>query len=208
MGSDAALLDVLGSVRWQLFCSLSFYTNGRPHYVPPVGKQISAAFGWMRTFCNWYHIHFRKQLLFALRQERGETGGRPHLHALVGGLPNGVVNSARSRVSMQAEWEKFGGGMSRVREFGFDESGDYLIKPETWNGADAYEGAKFGNQDCQVTISHSVWEQVAKRRGLVIKVAGERERDSVGKQDGLRRWSVSNPLRHPYDTTPYTARRV
>ena len=68
-----------------------------------------------RKVAKWHGVHFHR-LLWALRQEPGEIGGRLHFHALIGGLPSYAV-SVPTCFSIMAAWERLGGGLARCREF-------------------------------------------------------------------------------------------
>lgn len=191
------MIHVLGLVDWQLFTTLTFKQAQLPERV-----RLAMAFGWLRGIAKAAHVHFKLELIWCLRLEHGELGGRLHFHALVGGLPERFPRSIRSRMQAKNSWEAFGGGMARVREFNSALSGeDYMLKDDKWllqRGADAYESAKFGSSTCQLMFSETGWLAAGARVGRLVEPSGFVSRDSRVRPAVLHR---RNPLAHPYDTT-------
>jgi hypothetical protein len=206
MDNEDALVYLLRHVSWQWFGSLTFYDKRAPHRTPPEWKQISLAFAWMRTFCRWYGVHFTRGLLWVLRAERGERNAREHLHGLFAGLPVNAM-SLPGIFAAKNSWERFGGGNARLRRFNaIMEDGSYLLKPDLWNGGDAYESAKFGSGACRLFISHTTWEQIAQSRGVSPELLEFRKKHDVGRPLDVA-YGRCNPLSHPYDSTRYTLSR-
>lgn len=136
----------LARVNWDYFTTLTF-TNPLPR------EHVRRA-----MFLEWLtEVSIvcktpRKNLLIALRCEQGEIGGRPHLHALVGGVPS--CNKMSLRSEMFRLWRKVAnGGMPDIRNFDRSLAGaDYICK---CLGANAYEISKFSIAE-ETTLSDSV----------------------------------------------------
>ena len=83
---------------------------------------------------------------WVVREERGETGGRYHFHALLAGLPPSRRNNVE-RFSLKAIWSEVGGGFADVRSFDARLPGAaYVLKGlESWShlNANAYELRRF-----------------------------------------------------------------
>jgi len=93
-----------------------------------------------------------KNLLIALRCEQGEIGGRPHFHALVGGLTS--CNGFSIQSQMIRSWKTITGNAKGDFRF-YDRSlagADYVCK---CLGANAYEVNKFSLAE-ETTLSDSV----------------------------------------------------
>ena len=93
-----------------------------------------------------------KDLLIALRCEQGEIGARPHLHALVGGVPS--CNKMSLRSQMFRQWKIIANnGDADFRLYDRSLAGaDYICK---CLGAKAYEVNKFSLAE-ETTLSDSV----------------------------------------------------
>jgi len=78
-------IHVLEPSNWQLFGSFTFKSERIPERI-----RLCMWFKLIRGVCKWHGINFHR-LLWALRQEPGEIGGRTHFHALIGGLPPHAV---------------------------------------------------------------------------------------------------------------------
>jgi len=93
-------------------------------------------FRWLRKVSDDTETNFHR-LLFVTREERGEIGGREHVHCLIGGLRR---KSKDSMFRAMASWTS---GFSRIHPFDPRLVGvDYVLKGDS--GAAQYEGAKFG----------------------------------------------------------------
>lgn len=175
---------------WDLFVTLTFVRETMPMVL-----RRKYWFEFARTLAGNYSVHFRR-LLWMLRTERGEQGGRFHYHALVGGLPHHARHE-RTCLVLMSQWEhqrplvqrrapdgtlrmlsRFC-GMARVRVFDPGMDGlDYFVEETTEGGsriytlmgANKYETEKFGEADT-VEISESCL-YVMKTR-----VRYERDRD-------------------------------
>lgn len=145
------MFETLTRVNWDVFGHLTFKAlKPRPvlySYVWRLVRHVSDVSG--RPY---------RELLVALRYERGEMGGRPHFHVLVGGTkaPNMTTLSFQL-----VDWWKKTTGSQQVRFRPYCPCGgaeDYLIKECGWNfaGANGYELGKFDRAD-DVTLSRSVF---------------------------------------------------
>jgi len=143
-------IHTLEPCNWQLFGSFTFTSERIPERI-----RLCMWFKLAREVSKWHGVHFPR-LLWALRQEAGEIGGRTHFHALIGGLPPHAVNE-RTCFSVMAAWERLGGGMARCRVFDRTRNGPgYILKCLQDSGADAYESAKFGDSRCHLMVAKSV----------------------------------------------------
>jgi len=158
-------LEGLRGVPWQLFCTFTFKDCGPAGLIPSPRKRSTMLFSTFRDLASFSGIHFRS-LLWLVRGEFGEIGGRFHYHALIAGLPPSAVTTRRC-LSLMSQWESHGGGMARVRLF--DDSLDgvsYCLKDVgvgALAGANAYELSKFGGA-CDVTLSKSLLEAFERGR--------------------------------------------
>ena len=152
-------------IDWQFFGSFTFKSERLPERV-----RLSVYFAAMRRVAKQLRVHF-PNLLWCLRQERGETTARRHFHHLLAGLPRQAVTPTTCFFTMWA-WEQAGGGMARVRLFNphLNDAG-YLLKclGYSTDGGDVYESAKFGGSHCELMLSNAA-EKVIRRRSM-------RERD-------------------------------
>lgn len=150
---ETALTYTLQRVRWQFFGTLTFKSVKLPERV-----RLTMFFALVRRLCRWHKVPFRRGV-WALRQERGEIGGRRHFHFLIAGLPPDAVQAATC-MSLKAQWEELGGGMARVRKYDSREQGlEYLLKclNATNAGANLYEVTKFSHAADEVMLSNSIW---------------------------------------------------
>jgi len=142
-------IHTLSTVDWQFFGSLTFRSERHSERV-----RLAMWFALARRLAKWNRVHFLN-LLWCLRMEKGEIGGRKHFHCLISGLPEGSVNVATC-FSIMRQWERFGGGMARVRIYNPAlHGGEYILKC-LGSGADVYESAKFGEVGRDLMLSKSV----------------------------------------------------
>jgi len=99
-------------------------------------------------------------LPWCLRLERGEINDRLHHHFLLTGLPE-VAACIPTCFAMMRTWEnKLRGGHARIRLFDPRLSGvDYIAECLGYDGADAYESAKFGLNGRELMYSKAVWDK-------------------------------------------------
>lgn len=149
----------LSPIPWQFFCSLTFRGIGLANPSLKAGVvRVTMWFSLFRAFARKFGVA-QSKILWCLRQEAGEVGGRMHLHALIGGVPGGLVND-RTSMWLMHQWEhELRGGYARIRVFDPSLAGvDYTLKDLLETGIDAanaYESCKFSRSD-QVLVSKSV----------------------------------------------------
>lgn len=102
----------------------------------------------------------KDRLLYVVRREAGELGGRLHEHALLAG-DRGHSPTPQHCYRFRHVWSdviKAGMADARVWASGLDAIG-YVTK-----GADAYEAGKFGRNTSVVTLSEAVVHLVSHMR--------------------------------------------
>ena len=150
-------LRVMGKIEWQFFATLTFKIERLPERV-----RLSLFFALLREFCGEFDLKFR-YLLWCLRQENGEVGGRRHFHFLLSGVREASVNLATCFWLMD-KWEKLGGGMARIHVFDSRlNAGSYILKRNGFrispvDAGDAYESAKFASKACELMLADRVWK--------------------------------------------------
>lgn len=197
---ENATVYLLRDVPWQLFLTLTWRS------VKSDGVRFKTLFAFLRTTSEWAGVHFH-QLLWAVRQERGELGGRLHFHVLVGGIPKPKVNLSLV-FALRGAWRKHGGGMSVVTpyyaglgavEYSFGgeircTEGTRLSARSSVAGT-AYENQKFGTT-ADVMLAKSVSAMLRSRA-----VANERKtRNSSSTQTG----AIAYPFPVQAKATPET----
>ena len=148
-------------IDWQFFGSLSFKSERLPERV-----RLAVYFAMMRGVAKQFRAYF-PDLLWCLRQERGEMTARRHFHYLLAGLPRQAVTPTTCFYQM-ATWERVGGGMARVSRFDPRLNGaGYILKCLGYSadGGDHYESAKFGGGHCELMLSNAA-EKVILRRSM------------------------------------------
>lgn len=167
-------LHALAAVNWQYFCSFSFRSE---KHCARFGPQMFVAL--VRIQARSFRVHF-SEILWCLRRERGESTGRPHLHAVIAGLPPSA--GARNCLALMSQWERLGGGMARVSVYDSSLDGlDYILKgsgltestAKRWAG-DYHELSKFGGL-CDVTLSESVCRYLQNRMRYGLRGVGGHE---------------------------------
>lgn len=151
----------MGAIPWQFFGSLTFrgITLANPSRRATTIR-VTQFFAFWRRFCRQFRIPDHR-LLWVLRQEAGEVGGRMHLHCLIGGVPEPLVNE-RTCFWLMHQWsddDKLANGFARVRVVdSILVSVEYackgLLETEI-TPAHAYESLKFRDSD-QIVVSKSV----------------------------------------------------
>lgn len=99
------------------------------------------------------------RLEWIIREELGEATNRLHWHALVAGLPQGII-TPNTCMFMMGYWEGIGGGIARIRVYDVNrDATSYIAKGledlTMSGGANSYEVGKFGhgrNQDSLMLI--------------------------------------------------------
>lgn len=157
----------LAFIPWQIFGNVTFATVPRPR---------------VRWGQMWRHLRERiratglpyQRAFIAVRHERGEQGGRPHFHYLLGGLPFFVNLKSWSFQSRHA-WKTLTGAMSVVTPYDHAQPGvAYVLKGLNLlgTGGQQYELGKFGWQDNELMLSESVYRYLRCRLSLVRDGAG------------------------------------
>lgn len=151
-------------VNWQIFVTLTLPDNLLEAGEARHGRVL---FAFLRKAADFGGVHFHS-LLWCLRSERGEKGGRLHYHALMGGFPPRVQTpdgrsysptSIRGRFVLKNTWEQLVHAMARVQLFNDGLPGvGYVLK-----GGAAYEAGKFSSSADRVTVSTSVQRIIAER---------------------------------------------
>jgi len=144
----SGLLTHIQRTEWQFFVTCT-YRNSR---TMSEAVRRPMQFQFLRRLAEFGGGGRRKiafsDLQWVIREEFGEVTNRLHWHALVTGLPNGLV-SENTCLYMMGFWEGIGGGMSRIRVYDADEDGaDYIAKglesaDWTTQGANGYEVGRF-----------------------------------------------------------------
>ena len=161
---DSPELQVLGKIAWQFFATLTFKSERLPERV-----RLALFFALLREFCAQFDLKFAF-LLWCLRQERGESGGRRHFHFLLAGARETLVNLTTCFWLMD-KWEKLGGGMARIHVFDSRlNAGSYILKRNGFridavDVGDAYESAKFASKACELMLADRVWKVAGWRSG-------------------------------------------
>lgn len=138
---------ILGLVHWDLFGHLTLPDNLLDAGPERLG---SVVFAWLRRVAVFGKVEF-SELPWCARFERGEKGGRLHLHTLISGLPRKAASS-KFRFACKNEWERIVVAMARVYQFNDGLPGiAYLLK----EGA-GYELDKFTGRTDVVIVSRTV----------------------------------------------------
>lgn len=164
---------------WQFFANMT-YRNSR---TMSTKARRAMQMQWLRRLALIGHKN-REGLLYRtrfedlewiIREELGEQTQRLHWHALLSGLPPGIVTPNTCMFSM-GYWEGIGGGMARVRVYDPEQdAASYVLKglegtSDKWsvNGANAYEVGKFkgqqGQEPLMLIVSDSLqakWKRAA-----------------------------------------------
>lgn len=129
---------IIGAVKWDIFCTLTYRTE-----CTRVERAVQDGRDWLEGL----RVRMRQEepeWFWFLRPERGEIGGRIHLHALLRVRPRFrtlfVLPNKGHIVAAHRYWGK---GMTTFRlvEDNWDPATWYLQKEFTW-GADQYETVK------------------------------------------------------------------
>jgi len=132
--------------RWQIFAHLTLPDDLQE---APPRRLYCLLFAFLRTAASFQKVHF-PALLWAVRWERGERGGRLHAHLLLGGLGR---SDRGFRFALKNTWENMAGAMSRVNKFDPTLPGvAYLLEAPV-----AYELGKFATGAESVHCSESCW---------------------------------------------------
>jgi len=157
--------ESLSKIEWQFFCSFTFKSVNLSER-----QRLAMFFALLRSQADNFGIHFTR-LVWVLRREHGDIGGRLHYHALIAGLPSSGV-TVRTCFAFRRIWERLGGGHNRVYVYEASLDGvEYTLKRASeireCSGLRAaghhYETRKFGNR-CDVMLSESLVRALDGRR--------------------------------------------
>src|ERR1700678_862553 len=146
----------IGRIGWQLFGTLTFKSERLPERV-----RLAMWFAFARQTGKRLSVKFPR-LLWCLRQEEGESGGRRHFHCLMAGLPTAQLCPSLN-FELMALWQKLGGGWARVMRYRDDLDGvGYVLKGLGYasQAEQNYEMRKFGSEHCHLILSNSVWRKL------------------------------------------------
>lgn len=160
------MFEVISRINWDVFGHLTFAVL-RPRRV-----QFGYVWRLVRHASTIYGRSYR-EVLVALRYERGEVGGRPHFHLLLGGIkpPNlqtlgfQLIAEWKRITPFRLTWSKEKDSLVEVRSrvvvrpyMPLGGAEGYLMKECGWTyaGANGYELAKFDRAD-EATLSRSVF---------------------------------------------------
>lgn len=172
----------LRNVQWQLFSTLTFDNESRARTgldgIPSASRRMTMLYAWLRSPCKWFRVYF-PSLIWVARQEKGEQTGRLHYHVLIASLPRNRVNE-RTCLLLKNTWEKFGGGMARIRLFDHELDGvGYILKEgsKQMNGADVYESSKFASGACELMLAKSIPHLMNRQRYEARSVSNPARKD-------------------------------
>ena len=144
------VFDILTQINWDVFGTLTFKGP------KPVPVQFHNLWRFMRQV-SWIVSRPYRELLIAVRHERGEIGGRQHFHFLLGGTE--APNKLTLCFQLEHRWRmQTGAQQVRIRPYSpCGCAGEYLTKScdWSWQGANAYEMAIFDQAD-SVSLSRSI----------------------------------------------------
>lgn len=142
------MFDVINRINWDVFGTNTFKA------VKPVPVLFQYQWDFFHALARTYQLPYR-ELLIALRFERGEIGGRPHFHYLLG-QPKALNNRSLAHVAI-ATWKSLmDDARTSCRPYlPCGSAAQYLMKDVGWNPAVAndYETRKFDLADDAVLSS-------------------------------------------------------
>lgn len=134
----------IGQYDWDYFGTLTycpdlFFTNPFDCRVG-AGKRKSAAFRYLRFLAKDDGRHF-KNFQWVLREETGESFGRPHHHFLIRNKQKHHHLNIHHCKYLEWSWNEQTQSLAKIRPFHkwIDGAGSYLVK-----SANGYEQRKFG----------------------------------------------------------------
>jgi len=137
---DSPDVYLWAKVPWQIFVTLTWAESKSE------GIRQRVLFAWLRRLSKTSGRHFHR-LLWAVRQERGEIGGREHYHVLLGGLPEHRVTD-RLMPLARKWWKRCGGGFAWVNAYCPSSEGvQYVLKGLGSVEASSYELLKTSRAD-------------------------------------------------------------
>lgn len=152
---------------WQFFISPTFAELGTK------SGRIQRVNNWLRWVARQGSTT-KRYLIYVVRWERGEIGGRPHCHLFLGGM-KGVTNSISMAFRLQHDWrQRHGhcdvrpfdrGHLSKSANYVGGDVPDWKKNDLDW-GKNRYEIGKFGGAgDYNVHFSRHAEEVLRQMRG-------------------------------------------
>ena len=214
--SDAYTLE---KIDWDFFATLTF------EKVPPRVVMLRMVHEFLRRVGAKFKANYKWDLLWVVRHELGEIGGRPHFHVLIKLPGSATSNKKTSLHQIKHLWkltsEKPGkikaGGFIDIRTYDSSRNAAaYVVKGTGWDNSKAneYELAKFSqdrawsqDQDVFLITSPSVpWTLYKRLRNRSRRNGGGRyarflkdlKQGSVRQSGKQSRWSPDR-LSHPAD---------
>lgn len=197
------LETVLRYRSWQLFGTLTFRGE-----VPKSGQAVRLVFAHLYRCAGALSIPFHR-LIWVLRSEHGEKGGRAHYHLLLGwtGLAQATLGQA---FFFNYLWTKLPRcGYARHRLYDPEQHGAaYVVSCLTEadkSGANQYELGKFLLSGCDVMLSDSLVRAVADQRVHADRVRTNREcgKKRARRMPINRRWSGKSEWTERNAAFPY-----
>lgn len=154
-GRERAESWALRREAWQVFFTLTFADRPAPGItfkgcVPKKAVlDCTPAFNWLRRSARVMSLRWT-EMLWALRLEPGELGGRYHYHGLIGGIDPAKAH-ARTCGVLETLWRhSLGYGIAEVRLWDGRDAVGYLLKTDgEWSeaAANGYELRKFNSAE-------------------------------------------------------------
>lgn len=165
--ANSGEVNIMCSYRhWGIFGSLTFGVA-----IPSAGACRKQVFAHLYDSAKLLRVPFRR-LVWAIRQEHGERGGRLHYHVLIGSYQANITPG--HCFTLNSMWEnRRGCGFARHHVFDKSLQGvAYVTKCLTGDSTvagDFYESAKFGFESSDLTLSDSLLRVVGGRRVCVLR---------------------------------------
>jgi hypothetical protein len=156
----SAYLPALVKVRWQFFGHLTFKYESEPE-----ARRLARFTAVLRAVIRRRRTYF-PDLLWCLRQEYGDLGGRVHFHFLLAGLPHREISAVACR-QFETKWKRKGGGTAKMEVFDPALGGvAYALKisAQDARSREGRESAKFGPGDCELMLSDGLRRLLGIRR--------------------------------------------
>lgn len=158
-----AMTATLALVEWQVFGTCTW----RPSLLGSAKSREDRLWSFLKEVTEDKRSGKFYDMPVVVRWEKGELGGQPHAHFLLGGL-GGVTLDWCYKIA--AIWNQRC-GLSRVRFFG-DGSGENTLSYVTKNlqfvhGRDRYELGKFTFAD-RLCVNDAAWSLMCHRSGVAV----------------------------------------
>jgi hypothetical protein len=149
---------LLKQVDWQIFGTLTFKQARLPEQVR---RRMFVAV--LRKMAESLNMYFPR-LVWALCPEGDGQLKHRHFHFLIAGLPKQATPKPTCSF-IADQWQRHGGGIPRVAPYDSTLDGvKYILKDlEKVAQSCAAQSAKPGRQNCEPTLSHSLWRMLKAR---------------------------------------------